>query len=285
MIIDAHQHFWDPATRRHAWLDDLPALRRRLGPDEYRQVAAPQGVEASVLVQVLNDVSETEEFLALAADSQAADSGRVPVAGVVGWIDLQAPDVAAEIERLRARPGGQLLVGVRHLVQDEPDPGWLDRPDVRRGLRAVGDAGLVYDLLVRPPQLPAALRVTAALDRVPFVLDHAAKPRIAQHELEPWATQIGQLAARPNVTCKVSGLVTEAAPSAPPADFAPYLAVLVESFGPARLMFGSDWPVCLLAAPYDEVLGLVRDLLARLLSKEEVESFLISNARATYRLA
>jgi L-fuconolactonase len=280
MIIDAHQHFWDPATREHAWLDDLPALRRRLGPGDYRQVAAPQGVEASVLVQVLNDVTETEEFLAL-----AAAPSELPVAGVVGWVDLCAPDVAAEIARLRARPGGHLLVGVRHLVQDEPDPGWLDRPDVRRGLRAVGDAGLVYDLLVRPPQLPAALRLTGDLDQVPFVLDHAAKPRIAQHELEPWATQIGQLAARPNVTCKVSGLVTEAAPGAPPADFAPYLGVLVESFGPARLMFGSDWPVCLLAAPYDEVLGLVRDLLARLLSPAELESFFISNARATYRLA
>jgi L-fuconolactonase len=285
VIVDAHHHLWDPADRRHAWLDALPSLRRPFGLDDFQAAAAPQGVTASVLVQVLPDVAETEEFLARAAASHGAGGGPVPVAGVVGWVDLCGPDVAAEIARIRERHGGDRLVGIRHLVQDEPDPAWLDRPEVRRGLRAVGQAGLVYDLLIRPSQLPAALRLTAEEDQVRFVLDHAAKPRISGGELEPWATMIGELAARPNVACKVSGLVTEAAADWQPAQFAPYVDVLLASFGPGRLLFGSDWPVCLLAATYAEVLALARDLLSPHLSPAEVAAFFASNARSVYRLS
>jgi L-fuconolactonase len=208
----------------------------------------------------------------------------VPVAGVVGWVDLCGQDVAAEIARIRQHAGGDCLSGVRHLVQDEPDPGWLDRPEVRRGLRAVGAAGLVYDLLIRPPQLPAALRVTAELDQVRFVLDHAAKPPIAEGILEPWAAMMEELAARPNVVCKLSGLVTEAGTGWRPSDFAPYVDVLLASFGPGRLMFGSDWPVCLLAATYDEVLGLARELVSPHLTPGELEAFFAGNARSVYRL-
>lgn len=284
MIVDAHHHLWDPAGRRHAWLDALPSLRRPFGLDDFQAAAAPQGVTSSVLVQVLPDVAETEEFLARAAASHGAGGGPVPVAGVVGWVDLCGPDVAAEIARIRERHGGDRLVGLRHLVQDEPDPAWLDRPEVRRGLRAVGQAGLVYDLLIRPPQLPAALRLTAEEDQVRFVLDHAAKPRISDGELEPWATMIGELAARPNVACKVSGLVTEAATDWQPAQFAPYVDVLLASFGPARLLFGSDWPVCLLAATYAEVLALARDLLSPHLSPAELDAFFAGHARSVYRL-
>jgi L-fuconolactonase len=304
VIIDAHHHVWDPATRRHGWLDGLPRLRRRFGPDDFRRAAAAQGVTASVLVQVLADPAETEEFLAIAGASgpggdvagpgaggpgagepEAREPGAVSVAGVVGWVDLSGPDVAAEIARLRTLPGGPRLVGIRHLVQDESDPAWLDRPEVRHGLRAAGDAGLVYDLLIRPPQLPAALRVTAALDGVRFVLDHAAKPPIAAGVLQPWAAQIAELAARPNVACKVSGLVTEAAPGWRPDQLAPYVDVLVTSFGPDRLMFGSDWPVCLLAATYDEVTGLARDLLSRHLSPAELDLVFAATARSVYSLA
>ena len=285
MIVDAHHHLWDPADRRHAWLDALPSLRRPFGLDDFQAAAAPQGVTASVLVQVLPDVAETEEFLARAAASHGAGGGPVPVAGVVGWVDLCGPDVAAEIARIRERHGGDRLVGIRHLVQDEPDPAWLDRPEVRRGLRAVGQAGLVYDLLIRPSQLPAALRLTAEEDQVRFVLDHAAKPRISGGELEPWATMIGELAARPNVACKVSGLVTEAAADWQPAQFAPYVDVLLASFGPGRLLFGSDWPVCLLAATYAEVLSLARDLLSPHLSQPELDAFWAANTRAVYGLS
>jgi L-fuconolactonase len=343
VIIDAHHHLWDPATRRHAWLDALPALRRRFDLDDYRRAAAPLGVTSSVLVQVLPDISETEEFLAIAAASAAAASanpasrpghaagpasrpgdtpgpgdapapgpgdaqgpgdapgdaqgpGDAPgyalgargpepaprVAAVVGWVELPAPDVGAQIARLRQRPGGDRLAGVRHLVQDEPDPDWLDRVEVRRGLRAAGESGLVCDLLIRPAQLPAALRVTSDLDSVAFVLDHAAKPRIATGQLQPWATLIAELGRRPNVTCKVSGLVTEAAAGWQPDQFARYAEVIVASFGPRRLMFGSDWPVCTLAASYGEVVGLARDLLSRQLSPAECDAVFAGTARSVY---
>jgi L-fuconolactonase len=306
VIIDAHHHVWDPAARRHAWLDGLPELRRRFGLDDFRQPAAAEGVTASILVQVLADTAETEEFLALAAangagqggpaldstaghgtDSGGTDAGPgrgVAVAGVVGWVDLGGPDVAEEIARLRQLPGGDRLAGIRHLVQDEPDPAWLDRAEVRRGLRAVSAAGLVYDLLIRPSQLPAALRLAGDLDSVAFVLDHAAKPQIAAGRLQPWAGLITGLAARPNVACKVSGLVTEAAAGWRPEQFVPYVDTLVESFGPGRLMFGSDWPVCLLAATYAQVLSLATGLLSRQLSPAEVDAVLAATARSVYGL-
>ncbi|HEU5419703.1 MAG TPA: amidohydrolase family protein [Streptosporangiaceae bacterium] len=282
MIIDAHHHIWDPAGRAHPWLDSLPPLRRRFALSDYALAAGPPGVTASILVQVLADVTETEEFLALAAASQ--DSGGLPVAGVVGWVDLTGPDVGSQIARLRGLPGGDRLAGIRHLVQDEPDPGWLDRPDVRRGLRAVGAAGLVYDLLVRPPQLPAALRVTADLDAVSFVLDHGAKPPIAAGQVQPWARQVAGLAARPNVTCKVSGLVTEAGPGWRPEQIAPYVEVLMQAFGPGRLLFGSDWPVCTLAATCAEVVELARSLLSAQFSPAELHGVLAANAVRVYRL-
>jgi L-fuconolactonase len=295
VIIDAHHHVWDPASRRHAWLDAVPALRRRFDLSDFRQAAARQGVTASVLVQVLADTAETEEFLAMAAAGAAAPesasvasggggSPAVTVAGVIGWVDLCGPDVAGEIARLRQLPGGGALAGIRHLVQDEPDPGWLDRSEVRQGLRAVGAAGLVYDLLIRPGQLPAALRLTADLDSVAFVLDHAAKPQVATGRLQPWATLMAQLGARPNVACKVSGLVTEAAAGWQPAQFAGYAEVILESFGPDRLMFGSDWPVCTLAATYGQVLSLARELLSRQLSPAERGAVFAGTARSVYGL-
>ena len=208
----------------------------------------------------------------------------MPVAGVVGWADLTRDDVRAELDRLRALPGGDRLVGIRHLVQDESDPAWLARPDVRRGLQAVGDAGLVFDLLVRPSQLPAALRVSTELDGVRFVLDHAGKPEIAEGRLEPWAGLIGEMAGLPNVTCKLSGLVTEAGPSWTAEDFVPYLDRMIESFGPGRLMFGSDWPVCTLAARYGEVIALARRLLEPRLNDAERDLVFRSTAIDTYRL-
>ena len=276
MIVDAHHHLWDPAARRHAWLDALPQLHRAFGIAEFSQLAAAHSVTASVLVQVLASAAETEEFLALA--------GRTPLlAGVVGWADLTDPGVAGELARLRQLPGGERLAGVRHLVQDEPDPDWLGRPDVRRGLRAVGDAGLVYDLLVRPGQLPAAIAAVRDLGDVRFVLDHGAKPDIAHGQAEPWSTLIGELASAPNVSCKLSGLVTEAGPGRSPAQIAPYANQLLDCFGPDRLMFGSDWPVCTLAAGYGDVFGLAETLLARL-SPAERDSVLAGTAARWYGL-
>jgi L-fuconolactonase len=291
VVVDAHHHVWDPRTRRHDWLDGLPELRRPFGLDDYAQAAGPEGVTASVLVQVLNDTAETGEFLALAAasagaraETTGAGAAGPMVAGVVGWADLTRGDLGEEVARLRGLPGGGRLVGLRHLVQDEPDPEWLARPDVRRGLRAAGAAGLVFDLLVRPAQLPAAVRVTTELDEVRFVLDHGAKPEIAAGRTEPWAALIGELAARPNVTCKLSGLVTEAGRGWKTEDFAPYVDQLLDSFGPERLMFGSDWPVCLLAAGYGEVVALARASLEGRLGAGELDAVFGRNAARAYGL-
>ena len=277
MIVDAHHHVWDPVARRHAWLDGFPALNRAFSLADFERASRPEEVTASVLVQVLASTKETEAFLALAA-------GPGPVAGVVGWTDLTSPAVAEELARLRALPGGSALVGMRHLVQDEPDPGWLLRPEVRRGLRAAGAAGLAYDLLVRPRQLPAALAVAGELDDVRFVLDHGAKPPIASGALEPWASQIRELAARPNVSCKVSGLVTEAGPGWRPAQVVPYIDCLADAFGPGRLMFGSDWPVCTLAASYADVAALAREALAARLGPAALDAVFRANAISVYRL-
>ena len=277
MIVDAHHHIWDPRARRHAWLDGLPALNHAFGLADFERASEPERVTASVLVQVLASTEETEEFLALAA-------GPGPVAGVVGWTDLTSPAVGDEIARLLALPSGNWLAGIRHLVQDEPDPDWLRRPEVRRGIRAVGAADLAYDLLVRPHQLPTALAVTSELADVTFVLDHGAKPPITSGALEPWASQIGELAARPNVSCKVSGLVTEAGLGWRPARIVPYLDHLVDAFGPGRLMFGSDWPVCTPAASYAEVVSLARDALAVRLGPAELDAVFRTNAISTYRL-
>jgi L-fuconolactonase len=277
VIVDAHHHIWDPAARRHAWLDGSPELNRRFGLADFARASASDDVTASVLVQVLASTAETQEFLALAASSDL-------VAGVVGWADLTGPAVADEIAQLRDGPGGERLVGIRHLVQDEPDPDWLGRPDVRRGLRAVGAAGLAYDLLIRPAQLPAALAVSGLLGDARFVLDHGAKPEIASGRLEPWASLIRELAGRPNVWCKVSGLVTEAGPGWRPAQIAPYVDHLLNCFGPGRLMFGSDWPVCTLVAGYGEVVALVRDTLGSRLGPAEIDAVFAANAVAAYRL-
>lgn len=277
MIVDAHHHVWDPAAREHAWLASLPSLRRRFSMADYVAASGPHGVTASVLVQVLASGAETEEFLAL------PDTAGGPVAGVVGWVDLTSPAVAVEIARLQGCPGGHRLVGLRHLVQDEPDPAWLERPDVRRGLSAVGQAGLVYDLLVRPGQLAAAIGAAAGQPDVRFALDHGGKPDIAACRMEPWAGLVRELAQLPNVSCKLSGLVTEAGPGWTAARIAPFAGHLLDCFGPGRLMFGSDWPVCTAEASYGEVLGLARSVLDGL-SPAEQEAVLGGNAAAVYRL-
>ncbi|MEW9548234.1 amidohydrolase [Nonomuraea sp. NPDC050783] len=272
--IDAHHHVWDLSARPHAWLDPEPMapVRRTYTLDDLAPHAAAAGVSRTVLVQVLPDLAETREFLALAAASEL-------VAGVVGWIDLTAPDAAGT---LAALPPG--LVGVRHGVQSEPDPAWLARPDVRRGLAAVEAAGLAYDLLTLPHQLPAAIDACRALPGLTFVLDHLSKPPVAAGELEPWRGRIRELAALPNVFCKLSGLVTEADWAAWTVDdLRPYAETALEAFGPERVMFGSDWPVCLLAAGYAEVAGAAEELCAGLTEGERADVF-AGTARRAYRL-
>jgi L-fuconolactonase len=281
MIVDAHHHLWDPATRDYPWLagDALAPIRRRFDTAGLASRAAAAGVERTVLVQTVPEVGETVEFLATAADSGGL------IAGVVGWVDLTDPGVADALAALRAGPGGHLLVGIRHQAQDEPDAGWLLRPDVVRGVRAVVAAGLAYDLLVLPHQLPAA---TGLVERVPegrFVLDHAAKPPIASGEREPWATALARLAGAESVACKLSGLVTEASWATWTArDIRPYADTVLESFGPGRVLFGSDWPVCELAAGYGEVVELATELCGGLADGERAAVF-GGSAADWYRLA
>jgi L-fuconolactonase len=253
-VVDAHHHVWDLSVRDQDWIAEDSPIRRDFTMGDLTPEARAAGVDRTVLVQTVTVPEETPEFLALAEEHEL-------IVGVVGWTDLTRPDVADELARLRELPGGRYLKGIRHQVQGEPDLEWLLRPDVCRGLTAVADAGLVYDLVVLPHQLPACTRAAASLPHLTFVLDHLGKPPIASGTLEPWASGLRALAALPNTVCKLSGMVTEADPASWTIDdLRPYADVVLEAFGPDRLMFGSDWPVCTLAAAYGDVLDTARRL-------------------------
>ncbi|WP_405062934.1 amidohydrolase family protein [Kribbella sp. NBC_01505] len=276
--VDAHHHVWDLSVRDQTWMagPDFAPIRRNFGVEDLAPLAAAADITATVLVQTVGVLAETGEFLEVAA-------GNDLVAGVVGWVDLTAPDIADVLAELQARPDGQWLKGIRHQVHDEPDLEWLLRPDVQRGLSAVADAGLVYDLLTKTPHLPAAIRAAEALPHLSFVVDHISKPVIGG-PLDPWATDLRALAALPNVTCKLSGMVTEANWSSwTPADLKPYADVVLDAFTPDRVMFGSDWPVCLLAAPYADVVAAAESLTSHLTPTER-QAIFTTTATTTYNL-
>jgi L-fuconolactonase len=278
MIVDAHHHFWDPATADYPWLtDELAAIRRPFGPEDLAPIVAAAGIGATVLVQTRSSLTETKDFLAIAARSPF-------VRGVVGWADLLDPAVDETIAALRAGPGGDRLVAIRHQVHDEPDPDWLGRNDVRRGIAAVGRAGLAYDLLVRARELPAARALVNAMPEVRFVVDHLAKPAIRDRFDPAWTAAVASFGGRPNVWWKLSGLVTEADWRAwRTSDLQPFVDRVLEIAGPDRLLFGSDWPVCLLAAPYERVLETARSLIAALTPSEQA-AILGTTAVTVYRL-
>lgn len=279
IVIDAHHHLLDPAQFDYPWITpELAAIDRRFGPEDIAPELHAAGIDRTILVQTISSTEETRDFLATAA--------RVPfIAGVVGWIDLTDADAAGAIDRLREGPGGDRLVGIRHQVHDEPDPAWLLRADVGRGLAAVEAASLTYDLLVRPRELPAALAVTRARPALRLVIDHLAKPPIRSGELQPWLGLLRPFGELGNVSCKVSGLVTEADLATwEPGDLAPFVAGAIEIFGPARLIFGSDWPVCLLAASYADVIATARELISRL-SPAEREAIFGGAAERAYDLS
>ena len=278
-IVDAHHHLWDLGVRDQDWITGpvLAPLRRDFLLGDYQPVAQAHGVAASVVVQTVTVPGETPELLALAGASDL-------IAGVVGWTDLTVPDVADRIAALKERPGGGKLVGLRHQVQSEPDPDWLTQPDVLRGLTAVAQAGLVYDLVITAGQLGQATWAAAAVPGLRFVLDHLGKPPIVAGRTEPWARDLRGLAALPNTSAKLSGLVTEADwRQWQVADLRPYAQVALDAFGPARMMFGSDWPVCTLAASYPEVLTAARDLTAGLTPAER-EAVFAGTAISVYGL-
>jgi L-fuconolactonase len=273
-MIDAHHHLWDPSRREYPWMAGtaMDPIRRPYTVDDLRAVTKAAGVHATVLVQTVSSEEETAEFLATAAAEPV-------IAGVVGWVDLTAPDIA---DRLAALDGP--LVGIRHQVEGEPDDDWLLRPEVVAGLSTVAAAGLAFDLLVRPSQLPAATEAALRLPQLRLVLDHAAKPPIATGEWEPWASGVAALAARENVVCKLSGLVTEADWTGwEVGHLRRYVDHVLDVFGPERLLFGSDWPVCELAASYEVVLDAAVALTGALSDAERLAVF-EDNARTAYGL-
>ncbi|HYH11246.1 MAG TPA: amidohydrolase family protein, partial [Thermomicrobiales bacterium] len=256
--IDSHHHVWDPTRRDYPWMEGLDAIHKPFTVDDLKPLLDANGFDGSVLVQTVSDLDETREFLTLADQTPF-------ILGVVGWADLTKLDLAADIEELRSGAGGEYLVGIRHQVHDEDDADWLLQEEVQRGLEALAEANLVYDLLVRPRELPAAITVARDFPHLKFVVDHIAKPPIASGELEPWVEQMHEFAGLDNVACKLSGMVTEAnADGWTVDDLVPYVRTVVEIFGHDRLMFGSDWPVCLLAASYDEVVAAARQALERI---------------------
>jgi L-fuconolactonase len=277
--IDAHHHFWDPTQATYPWMvgDALDPVRRPFTPDDLAPELTAQRMSGTVLVQTISSEDETREFLELASRTEF-------IWGVVGWVDLTSARVGDHLDSLIAGPGGDRLVGIRHQVHDEADPEWLCRADVRGGLAAVQERGLVYDLLVRARELPAAVDTVAALPRLQFVLDHIAKPRIAEGKDPEWQERMPALAALPNVAVKLSGMVTEANWAFwTPADLRPFVSSVVDWFGAGRLMFGSDWPVCLLATSYVGVVKVLEEALGPM-SPGDLERIFGLNAVRVYRL-
>lgn len=255
--------------------DSVAPIRRRFDVDDLRAAARSTDVTRTIVVQAVHDPGETAWLL----------EQPEPVVGVVGWVDLTAPDVVDRLAALIAGPGGDRLagnrlVGIRHQAQDEPDPDWLARPEVVRGVRAVAAAGLVFDVLVRAREHRAALALLDAAPEGSFVLDHAGKPDIAGGD-PGWVSRIDDFAARPNVACKVSGLFTEAGPAWRRQPVDRYVRAVFERFGPERSLFGSDWPVSTLATTYDDVVRRTTEALADL-TPDERQSVLSGTAERTY---
>jgi L-fuconolactonase len=275
MRIDAHQHFWQYNPAEHGWMtDEMAALKHDFLPQDLKPLLDRVEFDGCVAVQARQSLEETRWLLELAEENDF-------IRGVVGWVDLCSPELESQLEQLAKRPK---LVGVRHMVQDEPDDAFMLRPDFRRGIALLAEFGLTYDVLIHPRHLPAAMKLVAEFPVQPFVLDHIAKPAIAEGKLSPWAADLRELAELPNICCKVSGMVTEARwDKWRPADFRPYLEVVFEAFGVERLMIGSDWPVCTLAADYASTIGIVTDY-ARQLPADAVAGISGENCARFYRL-
>jgi L-fuconolactonase len=274
MRLDAHQHFWKYNAADYAWItDDMALLKRDFLPHDLAPLLASSGFDGSIAVQAQHSVDEMRWLLELAAQNRF-------IKGVVGWVDLAAPSLQ---DQLAEFAGNDRLVGMRHVVQSEPDDAFMLRPEFRRGIAQLAGFGLAYDLLLYPRHLPIAVKLVAEFPQQTFVLDHIAKPAIATGLLEPWKRDIAELAKFPNVACKLSGMVTEARWNQwSPSDFEPYLDTVFAAFGPDRLMIGSDWPVCTVAGDYVSTLNLVKNYIARL-GSSECDAILGGNCARIYR--
>ena len=275
MRIDAHHHFWSYSAAEYPWIGKgMERLARDHLPKDLAPLTAAEGIDGTVAVQARQSLEESRWLLELAAANPL-------IRGVVGWVDLRSTHVVDQLRELAKRPK---FVGVRHVVQDEPDPQFLLGESFLHGIRQLATFGLTYDLLLYSDQLPAAVELVGRFPEQPFVLDHLAKPQIKAGELDPWRQDLKALGAHRNVLCKLSGLVTEADWKGwKRADFTPYLEVALEAFGSKRLMIGSDWPVCTLAAEYADVIGIVREFLAPLAAAER-EAIEGGNAARFYAL-
>ncbi len=279
MRIDSHHHVWDLSVRPQDWMvgEGLDAVKRNFSMDDFRANSAGTGIEKTVIVQTVMKYVETPEFLELATKDDY-------IAGVVGWLDIGAADAISHLEEYETLPGHEYLVAIREVAHDLPDDNFLARPQVIANVRGLGKRGYAYDLLTKTPHMRAAIELVKAAPDTQFVIDHISKPRIAEGVMEPWAEMIKELAAFPNTVCKVSGLTVEAKwDSWKTSDFRPYTDILLEHFGPSRLMFGSDWPVSLLASTYQEVVTLAEELTASL-SESEKNDFWSGTAIRAYGL-
>lgn len=275
MRLDSHQHFWSYDAAQYPWIPQDSPLHRDWLPDDLAPLLAAAGLDGCIAVQARQTVEESRWLLTLAEHAPI-------IRGVVGWVDLRSERVEEQLAELAPH---KKFRGVRHVVQDEPDDRFMLGTDFLRGIGKLKAFGVTYDILIFPKQLPAAIELARRFPEQPFVLDHIAKPLIKDGTIEPWATQIRELAVAPNVMCKVSGMVTEAKHGAWHAeDFRPYLDVVFEAFGAERLMFGSDWPVCLLSASYAQQFGLVDDY-TRALSAAQREAIFGGNAARFYGVA
>ena len=279
MRIDSHHHIWDLNVRPQTWMqgDELKPISRTILMNELEPELDKASINYTVIVQTVPLVDETPELLDLSISHPK-------VCAVVGWLDLESEDIRLQLEKYLSHPGGKNLVSIRDMAQDKADPKWLLREDVIKNIHRVAEYGLTFDILTRPPQLSAAVEMVKRSPNNTFVLDHISKPYISKNEFQPWADQISQIASNENVSVKVSGLFTEAKWSNwSNQTFRPYFDHILNSFSPSRMMFGSDWPVCLLAATYSQTINLMEELTKEF-TKIEQESFWSGTARQFYRL-
>jgi L-fuconolactonase len=274
-IVDSHQHFWQVGRFDYPWMSpSLGVLYKDYLPDQLEPILSASGVSKTVLVQASNSLEESRWLLEL-ADANSF------IAGVVGWVDLQSPEVDRQLDELTRHPK---FKGVRHLVESEPDDDWLVQPDVLRGLNRLAAGDLSYDLLVHTRHLKHVSKVAESCPELSLVVDHLAKPPIKAGEISTWLSELKPVAAKSGVYCKLSGLVTEANwESWTIDDLRPYVQSALELFGPKRMMFGSDHPVCLLAASYERVLDSFQEILKDLSDEQRADIF-ANNATSFYRL-
>lgn len=279
MRIDSHHHIWDLKVRPQTWMqgEAVKPIARTILMDEFEPELAKAEIDYTVIVQTVPTVDETPEFLDLSLKHPK-------VCAVVGWLDLESSDIRPQLEKYQSHPGGKNLVSIRDLAQDKSDPNWFLRDDVLKNIKRIAESGLTFDILTRPPQLAAAVDMVRQSPDNFFVLDHISKPFMAQGIMQPWADQISEISKFQNVYVKVSGLFTEAKwDNWTNKTFQPYLEHVLHSFTPQRMMFGSDWPVCLLAATYSQTIELVESFVQSL-SISEQESFWSGTAKRAYRL-